>query len=81
MITIKTLIIIKQFKPKNMKTLDVINFITSNPEYTNIVVMDMDDREPIQAIEFLSSCDQVTENSWYINGSLLKNTLLIYSNY
>ena len=64
-----------------MKTLDVINFITSNPEYTKILVMDMDDKEPIQAIEFLSSCDQVTENSWYINESLLKNTLLIYSNY
>ena len=64
-----------------MKTLDVINFITNNPEYTNIVIMDMDDREPFQAIGFLSGCDQVTENSWYINGSLLKNTLLIYSNY
>jgi hypothetical protein len=59
-----------------MNTLQVINYIANHPEFTNIVIKDMDDRTPMEAIYCLS-CEKF-DISWRINGSLEKNTLLIY---
>lgn len=59
-----------------MKTIQLINYIASHPEFTNIVIKDMDDRTPMQAIECLSC--ETFDNVWAINGTLEKNTLLVY---
>jgi hypothetical protein len=59
-----------------MNTLQLIHYIASHPEYTNVVILDMDDKKPMQAIECLS-CESF-DNIWRINGSLEKNTLLVY---
>ena len=63
-------------KTNNMKTLQLIHYITNHPEYTNIVIADMDDKTPLQAIEVLST--ENFDTVWRINGTLEKNTLLIY---
>jgi hypothetical protein len=59
-------------------TLQLINHIASNPHYTTIAIDGCDDKTPMQAIEFLSSYSSV--KIWSINGSLEKNTLLVYHN-
>lgn len=59
-----------------MKTIQLINFIASHPEFTSIVIKDNDDKTPMQAIELLSS--ETFDNVWSINGTLEKNTLLVY---
>ena len=59
-----------------MNTIQVINHIARNPQYTNVVIQDSDDRTPMQAIELLSS--ETFDNVWVINGSLEKGTLLVY---
>ena len=59
-----------------MTTLQLINFIASNPEFTTVVILDSDDRAPMQAIEFLSC--ETFDNVWRINTTLEKNTLLVY---
>lgn len=60
-----------------MTTLQLIYYITSHPEYTNIVIEDIDDKTPLQAIELLST--EKFDNVWFINGTLEKNTLIIYT--
>ena len=69
------------YKP-NLKpmltTLQLINHIASNPHYTTIAIDGCDDKKPMQAIELLSS--ESFANIWSINGSLEKNTLLVYDN-
>jgi hypothetical protein len=62
-----------------MTTIRVINFILDNPEFTNVVIENMDDLKPIQAIDFLNRIN--IEKDWILNDSLEKNTLLIYSKY
>jgi hypothetical protein len=57
-------------------TLQLIHHIASNPHYTTIAIDGCDDKEPMQAIEFLSSDSSV--KIWSINSSLEKNTLLVY---
>jgi len=59
-------------------TLQLIHHIASNPHYTTIAIDGCDDKEPMQAIDFLSSDSSV--KTWSINGSLEKNTLLVYDN-
>jgi hypothetical protein len=59
-------------------TLQLIHHIASNPHYTTIAIDGCDDKEPMQAIDFLSSDSSV--KIWSINGSLEKNTLLVYDN-
>lgn len=59
-----------------MTTIQLINYIASHPEFTNIVIKDMDDRTPMQAIECLSS--ETFDNIWAINGTLKKDTLLVH---
>lgn len=61
-----------------MTTIQLINYIASHPEFINIVIKDMDDKTPMQAIEFLSS--ENYDNVWAINGTLEKGTLLVYDN-
>jgi hypothetical protein len=60
-----------------MKTIQLINYIASHPEFTNVVIQDMDDKTPMQAIELLSC--ETFDNVWEINGTLEKNTLLVYN--
>jgi len=60
-----------------MKTIELINYISSHPEYNTIVIKDMDDMEPINAIHVLS-CGIFDKEDWRINGSLEKNVLLVY---
>lgn len=64
-----------------MNNIQLINYIATHPEYTNIVIADNDDKTPIQAIEYLS-CEYANDfelnRSWRINGTLEKNTLLVY---
>jgi hypothetical protein len=57
-------------------TLQLIHHIASNPHYTTIAIDGCDDKTPMQAIELLSS--ENFANIWSINGSLEKNTLLVY---
>jgi peptidase E len=59
-----------------LTTLQLINHIVSNPHYTTIAIDGCDDKTPKQAIELLSS--ESFANIWSINGSLEKNTLLVY---
>jgi hypothetical protein len=59
-----------------MNTIQLIHYIASHPEFTNIVISDMDDKTPMNAIECLSS--ETYDNVWAINGTLEKNTLLVY---
>jgi hypothetical protein len=59
-------------------TLQLIHHIASNPHYTTIAIDGCDDKEPMQAIYFLSFDSSV--KIWSINGSLEKNTLLVYDN-
>ena len=63
-----------------IKLLDLINYIAEHPEYINIVIIGQDnqedDRTPMQAIAFLTCCPH--NEQFRINGSLEKNTLLIY---
>jgi hypothetical protein len=59
-----------------MKTIQLINYIASHPEFTNVVIKDMDDKKPMQAIELLSS--ESFDNIWAINGTLECGTLLVY---
>jgi hypothetical protein len=61
-----------------LTTLQLIHHIASNPHYTTIAIDGCDDKEPMQAIELLSS--ESFANIWSINGSLEKNTLLVYDN-
>ena len=74
-------IIIKRQKHRAMKTLDLIRYITQHPEYTNVVIMDNDDMTPMTAINYLAEIDAPYFDSyvWHMNGSLEKNTLLIYT--
>lgn len=62
-----------------MKTMMLINYIVSHPEYHNIVILDEGDRTPMEAIGRLSGWyEDEREIEWKINGSLEKNTLLVY---
>ena len=58
-----------------LTTLQLINYIASNPHYTTVAIDGCDDKTPIQAIEFLSF--EYLSIIWSINGSLEKNTLLV----
>ena len=58
-----------------MRTLQLIYYICIHPEYTTVVI-NGDEKTPIQAIEYLSAGGDVTEG-WYVTGRL-KNTLYIY---
>lgn len=60
-----------------MNTIQLINFIASHPEYSNIAIEECDNKNPLQAIELLTS--ERFDNEWRINGSLEKNTLIIYT--
>jgi hypothetical protein len=64
-----------------MNTLQLINYIASNPQFTNVVIKDNDDKTPMQAIECLS-CEYENNfdfnKDWRINSTLEKNTLLVY---
>jgi hypothetical protein len=57
-------------------TIELIHYIASNPQYTTIAIDECDDKTPMQAIEFLST--HWAEKIWSINGSLEKNTLLVF---
>jgi hypothetical protein len=60
-----------------MKTIQLINYIATHPEFTKVVFNESDyERTPMAAIEVLSS--ETYENIWRINGTLEKGTLLIY---
>ncbi len=59
-----------------MTTIQVINYIASNPNFETVVIKDSDDRTPMQAIDCLSC--EVFENDWMINSTLEKNVLLVY---
>ena len=61
-----------------MTTLQLINYITSHPEFKTIVLKDSDDATPMQAIERLSS--DVFHNEWRINGTIEPKVLLCYDN-
>jgi len=62
-----------------MKTIPLMHYISTHPEYSNIVIMDEGDRTPIQAIERLSAGYEYEQyNDWKINGSLEKGILLVY---
>lgn len=61
-----------------MTSLQVINHIASRPEYQTIVIDD-EDKTPMQAIEYLSY-DIGENDNWRINGSLEPNTLIVYPN-
>jgi hypothetical protein len=56
-----------------MKTIQLINYIATHPEYVVIVINDQDYNK-MRAIEILSSQDY--SNEWRINGSLEKYTLI-----
>jgi hypothetical protein len=56
-----------------MKTIQLINYIATHPEYVVIVINDQDYNK-MRAIEILSSEDY--SNEWRINGSLEKYTLI-----
>lgn len=59
-----------------MTTIQLIHFIASNPELKAVVIKEDDEREPMQAIELLSSNDFA--NDWRINTSLEKGVLIVY---
>jgi hypothetical protein len=60
--------------------MQLIHYIASHPEYTNIVINDERNRPPIHAIERVSSDGWQYEDSWGINQDILsKNTLLVNS--
>lgn len=63
-----------------MSTLYLINYISANPYFKTIVIMDLDDKTPIQAIEWLSTNQLFDEHeiNWRINGTLEKETLIVY---
>ena len=63
-----------------MKTLDLIRYITQHPEYDNIVIMDEGDMSPMVAINYLATIDPswYDDFRWRLNGSLEKDTLLVY---
>ena len=68
----------QSLKKEIMNTIQLINYISQNPQFNNIVIKDNDDKTPMQAIEFLScDCHKVYDD-WKINSSLEKNTLLVY---
>jgi len=60
-----------------MKTIQLIHYIATHPEFETVVIKDMDDKTPMQAIEILSDGDWEGYN-WRINSSLEKGTLLLY---
>jgi len=70
-----------------MKTLDAIRHITQHPEYKNVVINVGDTEEtpdltPMGAIGYLASIDPSNYEDyryqWRLEGSLEKDTLLIY---
>ena len=63
-----------------MKTLDLIRYIAQHPEYSVIVIQDNDDMTPMDAINYLASIYSSHYDSmiFRLNGSLEKNTLLVY---
>ena len=64
-----------------MTTLRLIEYIEEHPEYPSIVFIDTDTtRDQEDAIEFLKITlnDPDIINKWRINGSLEKDTLLVY---
>lgn len=62
-----------------MTPMYLINYIAAHPEFENIVILEEGDRTRMQAVERLSSnYEDEKERDWKINGTLEKNTLLIY---
>lgn len=68
-----------------MKTLEVIRHIANNPKYKNVVINTADkdetpDLTPMGAICYMASIDpsHYDDFRWDVNGSLEKDTLLIY---
>lgn len=59
-----------------MNTLQLINYIASNPQFNVVVIGGNDDKTPMQAIEYLSGYDG--GEIYSINSSLKKGVLLCY---
>lgn len=62
-------------------TSEVIEYIKEHPEYTkiNIDILDDEDMNPEDAIKVLElSYIFNDKNNWRINGSLFKNTLILF---
>ncbi len=60
-------------------TVELIHFICTNPNL-KVIVIDDDDKTPMQAIEFLSAHLLTTNDRnriWRLNDSLDENTLII----
>lgn len=62
-----------------MNTMQLIHKISESPEIKIVVLGDMDDKAPMEAISYLSALSNLDEE-WQVNSSLEKGTLLVYGN-
>jgi hypothetical protein len=67
-----------------MNTIQLAEYIKDHPEYTSIVIQDNDEMTPVYAVCFLMKIlrDEMTDKTfkdWRTNGTIVKNTLLVYN--
>jgi len=64
-----------------MKAIQLITYIAEHPEYTKIVLFEVDqEMRPMSAIHYLASSTQSNYDDilYRINSSLEQNTLIVY---